>query len=182
MSIEPRDGVICVFMPPVERLEDYLDLIAAIEQAARTTGCSVHIEGYPPPPDPRLNMIHVTPDPGVIEVNIHPANNWRQAVDTTTILYEEARAVPARYRQIHDRRPPHRHRRRQSRGARRRHPGRLAVPAAARSAAQPGALLAAASVAVLSLLRPVRRTDQPGARGWTRPATTDSTNWRSPSI
>ena len=91
MSIEPRDGVICVFMPPVEKLEDYLELIAAIELAAKTTGSTVHIEGYPPPPDPRLNMIRVTPDPAVIEVNIHPATSWRQAVDTTTILYEEAR-------------------------------------------------------------------------------------------
>ena len=91
LSIEPRDGVICVFMPPVEKLEDYLELIAAIELAVKTTGSTVHIEGYPPPQDPRLNMIRVTPDPAVIEVNIHPATNWRQAVETTTILYEEAR-------------------------------------------------------------------------------------------
>jgi uncharacterized protein (DUF2126 family) len=59
--------------------------------AARNTGCAIHIEGYPPPPDPRLNVIRVTPDPGVIEVNVHPATNWRQAVETTTTLYEEAR-------------------------------------------------------------------------------------------
>jgi uncharacterized protein (DUF2126 family)/transglutaminase-like putative cysteine protease len=91
LSIEPRDGVMCLFMPPVERLEEYLELIAAIEQTARAIGCPVHIEGYPPPPDPRLNVIRVTPDPGVIEVNIHPAASWRQAVETTTALYEEAR-------------------------------------------------------------------------------------------
>jgi uncharacterized protein (DUF2126 family)/transglutaminase-like putative cysteine protease len=91
LSIEPRDGVICIFMPPVEKLEEYLELTAAIELAAREIGCPVHIEGYPPPPDPRLNMIRVTPDPGVIEVNIHPAGNWQQAVETTTVLYEEAR-------------------------------------------------------------------------------------------
>ncbi len=91
LSIEPRDGATCVFMPPVERLEDYLELLVAIEESAKATGTSVHVEGYPPPPDPRLNLIKVTPDPGVIEVNVHPASSWRQAVETTTTLYEEAR-------------------------------------------------------------------------------------------
>lgn len=91
LSIEARDGILCVFMPPVERLEDYLALIAVVERTARETGCPVHIEGYPPPVDPRLNVIKVTPDPGVIEVNIHPAETWRQAVETTTGVYEDAR-------------------------------------------------------------------------------------------
>jgi uncharacterized protein (DUF2126 family) len=91
MSIEPRDGVLCVFMPPTEKLEDYLELLAAVEQAAKATGAQVHIEGYPPPNDPRMNVIKVTPDPGVIEVNVHPAATWRQAVEITTGLYEEAR-------------------------------------------------------------------------------------------
>ncbi|OQW59199.1 MAG: IMP dehydrogenase [Proteobacteria bacterium SG_bin9] len=91
IAIEPRNGVLCVFMPPVSRLEDYLALLATIERTARETGLPVHIEGYPPPVDPRLNVIKVTPDPGVIEVNIHPAQDWRQAVDTTTAIYEEAR-------------------------------------------------------------------------------------------
>ena len=91
MTIEPRDGIICVFMPPLERLEDYLALLAVIERSAADTKCPVHIEGYPPPPDPRINVIKVTPDPGVIEVNIHPADTWGQAVDTTTSLYEDAR-------------------------------------------------------------------------------------------
>src|ERR1019366_4938426 len=76
LSIEPRDGVICVFMPPVEKLEEYLEIIAAVELSARKIGCPVHIEGYPPPPDPRLNMIRVTPGPGVIGVNIHAAAHW----------------------------------------------------------------------------------------------------------
>jgi uncharacterized protein (DUF2126 family)/transglutaminase-like putative cysteine protease len=91
LTIEPRNGVLCVFMPPLERLEDYLALIASIERSARETGTKVHIEGYPPPYDPRIDMIKVTPDPGVIEVNIHPAANWRQAVETTKSIYEDAR-------------------------------------------------------------------------------------------
>jgi len=91
LSVEPRDGRLCVFMPPTEALEDYLDLIAAAEEAARKTGLPVHIEGYGPPHDPRLNVIRVAPDPGVIEVNIHPAFNWGDCVATTEAIYEEAR-------------------------------------------------------------------------------------------
>jgi uncharacterized protein (DUF2126 family)/transglutaminase-like putative cysteine protease len=91
IAIEPRDGKLCVFMPPVEVLEDYLDLVAAAEGAARALGLPIHVEGYPPPHDPRLNVIRVAPDPGVIEVNIHPASSWEECVATTTGVYEDAR-------------------------------------------------------------------------------------------
>ena len=90
VSVEPRDGRLCVFMPPVERLEDYLELVAAAEAAAARRGVAVHIEGYGPPDDPRLNVIRVAPDPGVVEVNIHPAANWDECVATTEAVYEEA--------------------------------------------------------------------------------------------
>ncbi|SDR62494.1 Uncharacterized conserved protein, DUF2126 family [Rhizobiales bacterium GAS113] len=93
LSIEPRDGVLYVFMPPVERVEDYLDLIAAVEETARAAKLQVQLEGYPPPYDPRLGVIKVTPDPGVIEVNIHPSASWREAVATTMGVYEDARQV-----------------------------------------------------------------------------------------
>ncbi|MFT4196368.1 MAG: transglutaminase family protein [Pseudoxanthomonas sp.] len=91
ISVEPRDGRLYVFLPPTESLEDYLQLVAVAEDAARRLRLPVQIEGYPPPHDPRLNVIRVAPDPGVIEVNIHPAADWRQCVATTEAIYEEAR-------------------------------------------------------------------------------------------
>ena len=91
MSVEARDGRLSIFMPPVERVEDYLDLVTAAERAAERLGLAVHIEGYAPPQDERLNVIRVAPDPGVIEVNIHPAAGWDDCVDITTAIYEEAR-------------------------------------------------------------------------------------------
>jgi uncharacterized protein (DUF2126 family)/transglutaminase-like putative cysteine protease len=91
LTVESRDGRLCVFMPPLERLEDYLELLAAVEAAAAELDTAVHVEGYEPPADPRSSVIKVTPDPGVIEVNVHPAATWRETVDITQTLYEEAR-------------------------------------------------------------------------------------------
>ena len=92
-AIEPRDGILCVFMPPMEKVEDYLDLARVIEDAAAAIGQPVHLEGYGPPHDPRIDVIKVTPDPGVIEVNVQAAASWREAVDITSFLYEEAREL-----------------------------------------------------------------------------------------
>jgi uncharacterized protein (DUF2126 family) len=91
LAVEPRDGRLCVFMPPTATLEDYLDLLHAAEAAATRLGLRVQLEGYQPPPDPRLNVIRVAPDPGVIEVNIHPAHSWEECVATTEAIYAEAR-------------------------------------------------------------------------------------------
>ncbi|MES2973297.1 MAG: transglutaminase family protein [Pseudomonadota bacterium] len=83
-------SMLYVFMPPLARLEDYLSLLAAIEATAEELGLKVILEGYPPPRDPRLKLLQVTPDPGVIEVNIHPATSWSQLVQHTEFLYEAA--------------------------------------------------------------------------------------------
>jgi len=91
MCFEARENHLYVFMPPLSKLEHYLDLIASIEAVAESLNFSVRIEGYPPPKDYRVNMFSVTPDPGVIEVNIHPAHSWRELSDNTFVLYEQAR-------------------------------------------------------------------------------------------
>lgn len=91
LAIEARKGRLCVFLPPVEKADDYVELITAIEDTAAHLAMPVSVEGYPPPFDPRLKVLKVTPDPGVIEVNVQPAFNWKELVDNTTKLYEHAR-------------------------------------------------------------------------------------------
>ncbi len=91
LCAEPRQGKLYLFMPPLERLEDYLQLVAAIEATAEALTAPVILEGYEPPADARLNQFRVTPDPGVIEVNIHPAASWQELVERTSYLYDAAR-------------------------------------------------------------------------------------------
>jgi uncharacterized protein (DUF2126 family)/transglutaminase-like putative cysteine protease len=91
VCVEVRNGALYVFMPPLAALADYLDLLAAVEATAAELDLKLVLEGYPPPRDPRLLMLQVTPDPGVIEVNIHPAHDWDELVDHTEFLYEAAR-------------------------------------------------------------------------------------------
>jgi uncharacterized protein (DUF2126 family) len=90
LCAEPRGGKLHLFMPPASALEDYLEIVAAIEDTAQSLQIPVILEGYEPPKDPRLANLRVTPDPGVIEVNIHPAHSWEELVDQTTHLYEAA--------------------------------------------------------------------------------------------
>ena len=91
LVVEPREGHLCVFLPPLADAEDYAAMVAAIEETASKGGHSVRLEGYAPPFDPNLAVVKVTPDPGVIEVNIQPSQSWDQLVAVTTGLYEDAR-------------------------------------------------------------------------------------------
>src|SRR6185503_13338245 len=93
LCVEERDGHLHVFLPPLASADAYLELVAAIEETARTLACPVALEGYPMPFDPRVAKLSVTPDPGVIEVNVQPAASWRELVANTTALYADARAL-----------------------------------------------------------------------------------------
>ena len=96
LCVEPREGRLHIFLPPVSTAESYLDLVSTIESTVSAMGVPVILEGEAPPRDPRLNKLSVTPDPGVIEVNLHPSRSWGELVDRTTVLYEEARQTRLR--------------------------------------------------------------------------------------
>ena len=88
---EPRNGVLHLFLPPLTHLSHWLSLIAAIEATASDLGQEIVLEGYQAPEDERLRRFSVTPDPGVIEVNVQPESSWEGLVRLSGELYEEAR-------------------------------------------------------------------------------------------
>lgn len=90
LCTETRDGILYVFLPPVDYAEHYLDLVASIEATAERLNMPLRIEGYEPPRDYRVERLVVSPDPGVIEVNIQPARNWKELIHHIDTLYEQA--------------------------------------------------------------------------------------------
>ena len=134
-----------------------------IETAAELRAAALVLEGYGPPPDARLTQLIVTPDPGVIEVNVQPTSSWAELRHLTVTLYDAGPAEPPGHREVRPRRTAHRHRRRQPHHPRRRAAGRLAAAAPARPAGEPDHLLAAAPEPVVPVLGTVHRPDQPGA-------------------
>jgi uncharacterized protein (DUF2126 family)/transglutaminase-like putative cysteine protease len=91
LCVEARGGHVAVFLPPLERAEDYLALLECVEAAAASLAAPVVLEGYLPPNDPALDNIKITPDPGVIEVNINPSSSWAELSKKTEWIYGAAR-------------------------------------------------------------------------------------------
>ena len=92
LAIEPRDGELWVFVPPQDTFDDFCALIAAIDHARAKAGIAIHLEGYGPPPAPNLHRFSVTPDPGVLEVNLPPAYSAREAADLHATVFDAALA------------------------------------------------------------------------------------------
>lgn len=90
LCIEAREGFIYIFLPPMDYLEHYLDMVASIEATASKLKLPIRIEGYEPPRDYRMERLIVSPDPGVIEVNIHPSKTWNELVSLLDTLYDQA--------------------------------------------------------------------------------------------
>ncbi|HET8915252.1 MAG TPA: transglutaminase family protein, partial [Propionibacteriaceae bacterium] len=91
LVVEARDSLVHVFLPPLEKLEKFIELVGLVDQVATQTGIAVILEGYGPPPDSRVKTLVITPDPGVIEVNVHPTSSWAELSDLTHTLYKIAR-------------------------------------------------------------------------------------------
>ena len=91
LCAEVRDGKLHLFLPPLESAEAFLDLLSSIEATAKELNIPVVLEGYEPPKDNRLESMKITPDPGVIEVNVHPTHNWQDLMDNTFTIYEQAK-------------------------------------------------------------------------------------------
>ena len=91
LTVQAREGLLFVYIPPLPSAEDWLSLVAGVERAAAALVQGIVLEGYKAPYDRRLDAFSVTPDPGVIEVNVHPATDWDEIVEHTEQLYEQAR-------------------------------------------------------------------------------------------
>jgi hypothetical protein len=175
LAVEVRDGHLCVFLPPVRDGADYAALIAAIEATAARMGQPIRLEGYPPPVDPRVRCITVTPDPGVIEVNVHPAGSWTRLAITSTV--HEAAAQVGLAVEKFNRRPACRHGRGNHivlGGWRRRTARSCGGPTCSPASSPIGRTIPPCPTCspASSSARPARR------RGWTRHAMSRSTSWR----
>ncbi len=91
LVVEAREGLVHVFLPPLEQLERFLELVRLVERSAAAIGTPVVLEGYGPPPDPRVRTLAVTPDPGVLEVNLHPTSGWAELSEVTHTVHRLAR-------------------------------------------------------------------------------------------
>ena len=90
LVVEPRDGELFVFLPPFATAADFAELVDHVHAAAKDADLSVRLEGYPPPWSPDLVRFSVTPDPGVLEVNVPPTRSGRDFADLIDRVFDAA--------------------------------------------------------------------------------------------
>lgn len=90
LCVQAVAGRLHVFLPYTPYATDFLDLIAAVEDTCGHLNMPVWLEGYTTGSDPRLRSFALTPDPGVLEVNLPPTANWDDLEELNSILHEEA--------------------------------------------------------------------------------------------
>ncbi len=90
LCVEERDGAVRVFFPPLESADDFLALLAIVDETAQTLSMSVALEGYPPVSTPELKKFCVTPDPGVLEVALPPVTTVRQHAELVDAVFDVA--------------------------------------------------------------------------------------------
>jgi uncharacterized protein (DUF2126 family) len=93
LCCEIRNGQLYVFMPPFTTAEAFVELVTLIERVAKKLNQPIILEGYPPAKDPRISLFRITPDPGVIEVNVPPCKSWEELTEQTETLYREAKEI-----------------------------------------------------------------------------------------
>ena len=93
LCVEPRDGRLFVFVPPLSSAARFCELARAIDETAAALDLRVVLEGYPPPRSPELLQVAVTPDPGVLEVNIPPASTSREHASLLETIFDAALAA-----------------------------------------------------------------------------------------
>lgn len=79
-----------VFLPPTQTVDIFLDLIAIVDAAANELGLEVTLEGYGPPKNRKLLSLAVTPDPGVLEVNMPVTDTVGDYLETLDTIYDAA--------------------------------------------------------------------------------------------
>ncbi|HSI04083.1 MAG: transglutaminase family protein [Myxococcota bacterium] len=76
--VELRDDTLFVFVPPSTTADDFFAMVALIDRARAELDVEVQLEGYPPPGGGEVYRLSVTPDPGVLEVNLPVTTTTRE--------------------------------------------------------------------------------------------------------
>ncbi|MEM7648258.1 MAG: transglutaminase family protein, partial [Cyanobacteria bacterium P01_A01_bin.70] len=90
LVVSVEDSRLQVFLPPIAAARSFADVITAIEATAEVLDQPVQLTGYGPPSNQGIEGFRLTPDPGVLEVNIHPVHSWDELVRLHVALDEEA--------------------------------------------------------------------------------------------